>query len=106
MFGNPGDQFLEFLKSDVLPFLPDMGLQLLKSLGLFCRISGVQTGHFNSQVLLQTHAVVICTECNSVLSCCNIQSLSFKRNFNLDGSRCCSKTCLYYSAQTDPAKMC
>ena len=69
--------------------------------------SGLQAGQSSScTLLLQSHAVVTGAECVLVsLSCWNNQGRPWKRQSVLDGSRCCSKTCLYLSALMLPSQI-
>jgi len=68
--------------------------------------SGPHTGQGSTRtLLLQSHAVVTHAECGLALSCWNKQVRPWKRH-RLDGSICCSKTCMYLSALMVPSQMC
>ena len=57
--------------------------------------SGLQAGQSSTRtLLLRSHAVVKRAECGLALSCWNKQGRPWKRRC-LDGSMCCSKTCMY-----------
>ncbi len=118
MSGHRGYEFLEFWCWNLVPFLPDIGFQLLKSLWssllvvekfifrlmmhqMFSigEISGLQAGQFSTwTLLLRSHAVVIAAVCGFALSCWN--------RHRLEGSICCSKTFIYLSAFIVPSKTC
>ncbi len=82
MSGHRGYEFLEFCWWNLVPFLPDIGFQLLKvirrcifrlmmhqmfSIG---ERSGLQAGQFSTQtLLLRSHAGVIAAESGFALSC-------------------------------------
>ncbi len=104
--GHRGYEFLEFWCWNLVPFLPDIGLQLLKSswssLTYFSFndapnvlyrwkiwTAGRQIQH--RTLLLRSHAVVIAAVCGFALSCWNTQGLPWNRR-HLEGSICCSKT--------------
>ncbi len=82
---------------NLVPFLPDIGFQLLKSSWsslMMCQMfsiderSGLQAGQFSSRILLLgSHAVVIAAVCGFTLSCWNTR--------RLEGSICCYKTFIY-----------
>ncbi len=101
MSGHRGYEFLEFWCWNLVPFLPDIGFQLLKSSSLthfsfndalLGKRSGLQAGQFsNRTLLLWSHAVVIAAVCG--LHC-------------LEGSICCSKTIIYLLAFIVPSKTC
>ncbi len=82
--GHRGYEFLEFWCWNLVPFLPDIGFQLLKSLWL--------------SLTYKSHAVVIASVCGFALSCWNIR--------HMEGSICCSKTFIYLSAFIVPSKTC
>ncbi len=98
MSGHRGYEFLEFWCWNLVPFLPDVGFQLLKSswssltyFSLMMRQmfsigerSGLQAGQFSTRTLL--------------LRCWNTRCL--------EGSICCSKTFIYLSAFIVPSKTC
>ena len=68
--------------------------------------SGLQTGHFSTRILLlRSHDVVIDAECGMALSCWKMQGLPWKR-WRLDGSICCSRTWIYFSALMVPFQTC
>ncbi len=107
--GHRGYEFLEFWCWNLVPFLPEIGFQLLKSswssLTYFCLImsqtysigerSGLQAGQFSTRtLLLRSHAVVIAAVCCFTLSCWNTQGLPWN-SCHLEGSICCSKTFIY-----------
>ncbi len=111
--GHRGYTFLEFCCWNLVPFLPDIGFQLLKSswssLKYFCLMmgqmfsigerSGLQAGQFSTRtLLLRSHAVIIAAVCGLALSCWNTR--------RLEGSICCSKTFIYLSAFIVPSKTC
>ena len=88
--------------------------------GLLCRIlrfimrhtfsmgdrSGLQAGQGRTwTLLLRSHAVVTRAECGLALSCWNKQGRPWKRRC-LDGSICCSKICMYFSAFMLPSQKC
>ncbi len=83
---------------NLVPFLPDIGFQLLKSLWssdvFFCLMmpqmfsigerSGLQAGQFSTQTfLLQSHAVVIAAECSFALSYWNTCCLDLYTPFSI-----------------------
>ncbi len=105
----------EFRCWNLVPFLPDSGFQLLKSLWssltyFFFHLimyqmfsigerSGLQAGQFCTRtLLLWSHAVVIAAVCGFALSCWNTR--------RLEGSICCSKSFIYLSAFIVPSKTC
>ncbi len=103
---------------NLVPFLPDIGLKLLKSLWssltyflfnalqMFSigEISELQAVQFSTRtLLLQSHAVVIAAVCGFAFSCWNTQGLPWNRHC-LEGSICCSKTFIYLSAFIVPSK--
>ncbi len=113
-----GYEFLEFWCWNLVPFLPDIGFQLLKSLWsslmYFCLMmhrmfsigerSGLQAGQFSTRILLlRSHAVVIAAVCGFALSCWNTQGFLWNRHC-LEGSICCSKSFIYLSAFIVPSK--
>ena len=68
--------------------------------------SGLQAGRSGTRtLLLRRHAVETRAECVSALSCWNKQGHPW-RSRCLDGSICCSKTCMYLSACLVPSLMC
>ncbi len=68
--------------------------------------SGLQAGQFSTwTLLLRSHAVVIAAVCGFALSCWNTQGLPWNRR-RLEGSICCSKTFIYFSAFIVPSKTC
>ncbi len=88
-------------------------------LGLLCQIfcfmigqmfstserSGLQAGQFSTRTLqLQSHAVVMDAVWGLALSYWNMQGLPWKRRCS-DGSKCCSKTSMYFSALKVPFQM-
>ncbi len=112
--------FLELWCCNLVPFLPDIDFQLLKSSwsswrifrSMMCQMfslgesSGLQAGQFSTQtLLLRSHAVVIAAVCGFALSCWNTQGLPWNR-CHLEGSICCSKTFIYLSAFIVPSKTC
>ncbi len=118
--GHRGYEFLVFWCWNLVPFLPDIGFQLLKSLWssltyfsfndvpnvLYRWRSGLQAGQFSTwTLLLRSHAVVIAAVCGFALSCWNTQGLLWNRR-RLVGSICCSKTFIYLSAFIVPSKTC
>ncbi len=111
--GHRSYEFLEFWCWNLVPFLPDIGFQLLKSSWsslMYCCLmmrqmleigekSGLQAGQFSTRtLLLWSHAVVIAAVCGFALSCWN--------TCHLEGSICCSKTVIYLSAFKVPSKTC
>ncbi len=105
---------------NLVPFLPDMGFQLLKSLWssltYFRSIMrqmfslgerfGLQAGQFSTwTLLLQRHAVVKAAVCGFAMFCWNTQGLPWNRRC-LKGSICCSKIFIYLSAFSVPSKTC
>ncbi len=117
--GYRGYEFLEFWCWNLVPFLPDIGFQLLKSLwsslmffsfndaaNVLGERSGLQTGQFSTRtLLLRSHAIVVAAVCGFTLSCWNIQGLPWNRH-HLEGSIYCSKTFIYLSAFIVPSKTC
>lgn len=68
--------------------------------------SGLPAGQSSTRtLLLRSHAVVTCAECGLALSCWNNQGRPWTRRY-LDGSICCSTTCMYLSALMVPSQMC
>ena len=68
--------------------------------------SGLQAGQYIIHILLLwSHTDVTHSECGSALSCWNKQGRPWRRRC-LDGSICCSKTCMYLSAFMVPSQMC
>ncbi len=119
-FGQRGYEFLEFWYWNLVPFLPDIGFLLLKTLWssltyffLMMRQmfsigerSGLQSGQFTTQtLLLWSNAVVIAAVCGFALSYWNSQGLPWNTR-HLEGSICCSKTFIYLSAFIVPSKTC
>ncbi len=97
---------------ELVPFLPDIGFQLLKSSWssltyfhlMMCQMfsiderSGLQAGQFSTwTLLLRSHAVVIAAVCGFALSCWNPR--------RLEGSICCSKIFIYFSIHSAFQKM-
>ncbi len=109
-------EFLEFWFWNLVPFLPDIGFQLLKSLW-----SSLTYFSYNDapNVLYRwkiwtagrpiQHPDSSTTKpccCNSfALSCWNTPGLPWNRR-RLEGSICCSKTFIYLSAFIVPSKTC
>ncbi len=120
-FKTSGHRGYEFWCWNLVPFLPEIGFQLLKSLWssltyFFCLMvrqmfsigerSGLQAGQFSTQtLLLWSHAVVIAAVCGFALSCWNAQGLPWNRR-HLEGSIFCFKTFIYLSAFIVPSKTC
>ncbi len=114
-----GHRGYEFRCWNLVPFLPDIGFQLLKSswssltysfndtLNVLYRWRYVlQAGQSSTRtLLLRSHAVVIAAVCGFALSCWNTQGLPLNRH-HLEGSICCSKTFIYFSAFIVPSKTC
>ncbi len=110
--GHRGYEFLEFWCWNLVPFLPDIGFQLLKSswlsLTYFSFNDGPNVlyrskiwvaGQFSTQtLLLLSHAVVIAAVRGFALSCWN--------TCHLEGSICCSITFIYLLAFIVPSKTC
>ncbi len=111
--GHRGYEFLEFWCWNLVPFLPDIGFQLLKSscssLTYFLFndapnvlyrwkiwTAGRSIQHPDSSTTKLLNAVVIATVCGFALSCWNRR--------HLEGSICCSKTFIYLSAYIVPSK--
>ncbi len=108
-----GYEFLEFWCWNLVPFLPDIGFQLLKSLW-----SSLTYFSFNDApnvlyrwkiwtagtLLLRSHAVVIAAVCGFALLGLGL-GLPWNRR-HLEGSICCSKTFIYLSAFIVPSKTC
>ncbi len=111
-YAHRGYEFLELWCWNLVPFLPGLGFQLLKSLW-----SSLTYFSFNDapNVLYRwkiwtagrpiqqpdsstTNAVVIAAVCGFALSCWNTR--------RLEGSICCSKTFIYLSAFIVPSKTC
>ncbi len=120
MCGHQGYEFLEFWCWNLVPFLPDIGFQLLKSLWssltyfsfndakkkVLYRWKIWTAGQFSTRsLLLRSHAVVIAAVCGFALSCWNTQGLPWNR-CRLEGSICCSKTFIYLSPFIVPSKTC
>ncbi len=110
--GHRGYESLEFWCWNLVPFLPDIGFQLLKSSwssltyfsfndapNVLYRWKIWTAGQFSTwTLLLRSHAVVIAAVCGFALSCWNTR--------HLEGSICCSKTFIYLSAFIVPSKTC
>ncbi len=118
--GHRGYEFLEFCCWNLVPFLPDIGFQLLKSSWsslkyfLFNNAPNVlyrwkiwTAGRLiqHRTLILRSHAVVMAAVCGFALSCWNTQGLPWNRR-RLEGSICCSKTFIYLSAFIVPSKTC
>ncbi len=111
--GHRGYEFLEFGCWNLVPFLPNIGFQLLKSSWssltyvpnvLYRWKIWTAGSQFSTQtLLLQSHAVVIAAVCGFALSCWHTQGLPWNRR-HLEGSICCSKTFIYLSAFIVPSK--
>ncbi len=116
--GHQGYEFLDFLCWNLVPFLPDIGFQLLNSSWssltyfsfndtpnvLYRWKIWTAGSQFNTRtLLLRSHAVVIAAVCAFALSCWNTQGLPWNRR-HLEGSICCSKTFIYLSAFIVPSK--
>ncbi len=108
-----GYEFLEFWCHNLVPFLPDIGFQLLKSSWsslTYFSFNDVPNVLYRWKIwtagrpiqhpdfLLRIHAVVITAVCGFALSCWNTRLL--------EGSICCSKTFIYLSAFIVPSKTC
>ncbi len=97
--GHRGYEFLEFWCWNLVPFFPDIGFQLLKSL-----CSSLMYFSFNDapNVLFRwkigTAGRPIAAVCGFALSCGYTRCL--------EGSICCSKTFIYLSAFIVPSKTC
>ncbi len=114
-----GHRCHEFWFWNLVPLLPDIGFQLVKSswssLTYFQMLrkmfslgerSGLQAVQFSTlTILLRSHAVIMAAVCGFALSCWNTQGLPWNRR-SLDGSICCSKTFIYLSAFIVPSKTC
>ncbi len=106
--GHRGYKFLEFWCWNLVPFLSDIGFQLLKSSWLslmYFLFNDVPNILYRRKIwtagrslLLWSHAVVIIAVCGFALSCWNRRCL--------EGSICCSKTFTYLSAFMVPSKTC
>ncbi len=110
--GHRGYEFLEFWCWHLVPFLPDIGFQLLKSLWssltyfsfddapnvLYRWKIWTADRPIQHPLLLRSHAVVIAAVCGFALSCWNRR--------HLEGSICCSKTFIDLSASIVPSKTC
>ncbi len=109
--GHRGYDFLKCWGWNLVPLLPDICFQLLKSLwsslayflyndgpNVLYRWKIWTTGsQFSTQtLLLRSHAVVIAAVCDFALSCWNTR--------HLEGSICCSKTFIYLPALLGPSK--
>ncbi len=119
MSGHRGYEFLKFWCWNLVPFLPNIGFQLLKSLwssltyfsfndapNVLYRWKIWTAGQFSTRtLLLRSHAFVIAAVCGFALSCWNTQGLPWNRH-HLEGSICCSKTFIYLSAFIVPSKTC
>ncbi len=96
-YWHQGYAFLEFWCWNLVPFLPDIGFQLLKSLSLTYFLFNdapnvlyrwmIWTAGSTRTLLLRSHAVVIAALYGFALSCWNAR--------RLEGSICCSKTFIY-----------
>ncbi len=106
--GHRGYEFLEFWCWNLVPFLPDIVFQLLKS-----SWSSLTYFSFNDEpnilyrwkiwtagrpIQHPDSSVVIAAVCGFPLSCWNTR--------HLEGSICCSKTFIYLSAFIVPSKTC
>ncbi len=105
-------EFLGFWWWNLVPFLPDIGFQLLKSSwssltfissndapNVLYRWKIWTAGQFSTRtLLLWSHSVVIAAVCSFALFCWNRR--------RLEGSVCCSKTFIYLSAFIVPSKTC
>ncbi len=116
--GHRGYMFLEFWCLNLVPFLPDIGFQLLKSLWLSLMYfsfndapnvlykwkiwtAGRSIQHPDSS----TMKPCCCNCCSFALSCCNTQGIPWNR-CHLEGSICFSKTFIYLSEFIMPSKTC
>ncbi len=75
---------------NLVPFLPDIGFQLLKILWsslMMCQMFSICERFSTQTLLLGSHAVVIAAVCGFTLSCWNTRCL--------EGSICCYKTFIY-----------
>ncbi len=111
--GHWGYEFLEFWLWNLVPFLSDMGFHLLKSLWsslMYFSFNDVPNVLYRWKIwtagrtlLLRSHAVVIAALCGFASSCWNTQGLPWNWR-HLEGSICCSKTFIYFSAFIVPSK--
>ncbi len=101
----------EFRCWNLVPFLPDIGFQLLKSLWsslTYFLVNGAPNYLYRWKIQQPdsfSHAVVIAAVCSFALPCWNTQGLPWNRR-RLEGSICCSKTFIYLSAFIVPFKKC
>ncbi len=102
--GHRGYEFLEFWCWNLVPFLPDIGFQLLKSLWsslMYFLFNDAPNVFYRWKIWTagrRSHAVVIAAVCGFALSCWNTR--------HLEGSICCYKTFIYLSAFIVPSKTC
>jgi len=104
MSQHRGHEFLPFWCWNLVPFLSDIGFQLLKSSWSSLKYFSFNdapndlyrwkiwtAGQFSTwTLLLRSYSVVIASVCGFALSCWNTR--------HLEGSICCSKTFIYLSA--------
>ncbi len=100
-FGHRVYEFLECC--NLVPFLPDIGFQLLSSLTYFLFYDAPNILYrwklwTAGTLLLWSHAVVIAAVCGF--------ALSFWNTCHLEGSICCSQTFIYRPAFKMPSKTC
>ncbi len=111
--GHQGYEFLKFWCWNLVPFLLDIGFQLLTSLWsslMYFSVNNAPNVLYRWEIwtasrpiqhrtlLLRSHAVVIAAVCGFALSCWKTRPL--------EGSICCSKTFIYLSAFIVPSKTC
>ena len=68
--------------------------------------SGLQAGQSSTRTpFFLSHAFEMCAECGFALSCWNMHGLPWK-GCRLEGSICCSKISMYFSALMVPSQKC
>ncbi len=110
--GHRGYEFLEFWCWNLVPFLPDIGFQLLKS--LWSSLTYFSFGYapnvlYRWKIWTADRPIQHLESSTTKPLCCNSCSgfaLSCWNTHRLERSICCSKTFIYLSAFIVPSKTC
>ncbi len=117
--GHWGYEFLEFWFWNVVPFLPDIGFQLLKSLWsslTYFSFNDAPNVLYRWKIWTAGRPIQHLVSSTTKPCCCNSCSMWFCivllkyclpwNRRRLEGSICCSKTFIYLSAFIVPSKTC
>ncbi len=111
--GHRGYEFLEFWCWNLVPFLPDIGFQLLKSSWsslTYFSFNDVPNVLYRWKIWTAGRPIQHPDSSTTKPCCCNSCSMWFALSFwntrRLEGSICCSKTFIYLSAFIVSSKTC